>query len=215
MCDNKCLKWNTYKMCHHTLVVANSVPGLLKKFFDWHKKLKHPGVNLMTMATFNLPKGRGKKATKATSIRKGPANSSRKEPIAYVQRQPNVSASSTYLKPASPDPLPGSYMIALLDYCSSNVSKCFGCNGALKQSKDVPPPPQDMVVVSKMKRTYRGTDGTMREGSLSNVYFHFNEQCVKSKDSYFVPSLLFCPNDLTPHLHNEHRDRLQALGIHV
>ncbi|KAH3730872.1 hypothetical protein DPMN_056871 [Dreissena polymorpha] len=63
-----------------------------------------------------------------------------------------------------------------------------------------------------MKRAFF-KDGIQMESPASNVYFHFNENCIQNKDSYFLPSLLFCPADLKPHLKPVDRERLSPLGI--
>ena len=64
----------------------------------------------------------------------------------------------------------------------------------------------------KDEKIYQGKDGNMKEGTFSNVYFHL---------SYFITSLVFCPDDdsmihctdLKGHLRPEHRECLSAASI--
>ena len=86
-----------------------------------------------------------------------------------------------------PKPNPGGYIINLLKFCHENVSHCFGCGGHLKEG-GYPSSPRDLIVVTRAKRHYI-KDGVQHEGTLGNVYFHFNEQCIKSHNSYFVSSV--------------------------
>ena len=82
----------------------------------------------------------------------------------------------------------------------------------LKENNVIPLPPRNLVIVSNMKQTYV-KNGIVQEGDFSNVYFHSNEACVKTKDAYFVPALLFCPEDIKPHLNDRHADVLRAWNV--
>lgn len=203
-CDSQCFRWKSYKLCPHVLIVADSKHGLIQKFFAWHKTLKYQGTNLLSLTTHNLPKGRGKKATKATSIRKG-STKSKPKPHLYI-----VEDRTEAPQPAMPAPTPGSNMIFLLDFCNANVSKCYGCQGSLKWNNKIPTSPADLITVSKMKRSFF-KDGIQKESPLTSIYFQFNEQCIKNKDSYFVPTLLYCPDDLKPHLSDLHKELILIL----
>ena len=90
----------------------------------------------------------------------------------------------------------------LLDFCNPNVTKCFGCQGHFRQNNQLPECPRNLIIVSKMRRPYRGKDGNMKEGTFSNVYFHLSEKCVKKQDPYLITSLVFCHSDLKWHFLN-------------
>ena len=67
--DTTCLRWAAYKLCSHTIAVAEKeavLANFLKKFA---KASREP--NLTGLAVHDMPKGRDKKATKATRRRKG------------------------------------------------------------------------------------------------------------------------------------------------
>lgn len=71
-CEPSCLHWSSYKLCAHTVAVAEKegfLMGIIKKYAKSSR-----GPNLTSLATHDMPKGRGKKTTKATQRRKGSAN---------------------------------------------------------------------------------------------------------------------------------------------
>lgn len=72
-----------------------------------------------------------------------------------------------------------------------------------RKNNMLPPSPRHLVVVSKMKRKYKGKNRMVKEGDtgrylvlLSNVNFHLIEKCIKRQNPYFKPSLVCCPKDL-------------------
>ncbi|XP_062611131.1 uncharacterized protein LOC134272979 isoform X2 [Saccostrea cucullata] len=211
MCDSNCIKWVTHKICPHTVAVAEHQQKL-QNFLDWYNsKSKHPKYTSLSM--FNMPSSRGKKATKSTSRRKGGNPNKKRQVLEKYVEAPIAGSISDNLIPALPNPSTGSYVIAMLDFCNPNVTKCFGCQGYFRENNQIPDSPRNLVIVSKMKRPYRGKDGTMKEGALSNVYFHLSEKCIKKQDPYFISSLVFCPEDLKGHLLPEHREYLTAANI--
>ena len=213
VCDSNCIKWVTHKICPHTVAVAEH-QHKLQNFLDWFNAKCRP-PKYTALANFNMPASRGKKATKATSKRKGGDPNKQRSILERYTEAPDASSTCTseYSIPALPDPPMGSYVIALLDFCNPNVTKCFGCQGHFRQNNQLPECPRNLIIVSKMRRPYRGKDGTMREGTFSNVYFHLSEKCVKKQDPYFITSLVFCPTDLKGHLRPEHRECLSAASI--
>jgi len=68
-CDPSCLRWSSYKICSHTIAVAEKEGILKRHIYNYCKRSK--GANFTSLATQDMPKGRGKKATKATQRRKG------------------------------------------------------------------------------------------------------------------------------------------------
>lgn len=71
LCDFlcNCAVFNGFKLCAHTLAVAER-NGKLRSFLDRYKK-KSVRPRLINMVNTNLPAGRGKKANRATERRKG------------------------------------------------------------------------------------------------------------------------------------------------
>lgn len=211
LCDSNCIKWVTHKICPHTVAVAEH-QHKLQNFLHWfNNKCKHSKYT--SLANFNMPSSRGKKATKSTSRRKGGDPNKQRQTLERYTQPPVASSTPEDSIPALPNPSTGSYVVALLDFCNPNVSKCFGCQCNFRHNNQIPDCPRNLVIVSKMKRPYRGQDGTMKEGPPSNVYFHLSEKCIREKDSYFISSLVFCPEDLKMHLRPEHREYLTAANI--
>ena len=68
-CDTICLRWAAYKLCSHTIAVAEKETVLATFLKKFAKASREP--NLTSLAVHDMPKGRGKKATKATQRRKG------------------------------------------------------------------------------------------------------------------------------------------------
>jgi len=68
-CDD-CPAWNSFKICSHSLAVAEKL-GKIKNFLQWHSK-KAPPANLTKLVTSDTAKGVGQKGSKAaTSRRRG------------------------------------------------------------------------------------------------------------------------------------------------
>ncbi|KAK3094061.1 hypothetical protein FSP39_023641 [Pinctada imbricata] len=110
-CDKNCIKWVTYKICAHTIAVAEA-ENQLRKFLNWYNSsVRKP--NYTALANMDMPQGRGKKATKATQRRKG-SSTERPEPVAFVSTVPRQDVSSdnacptSFAKPTLPNPTPGS-----------------------------------------------------------------------------------------------------------
>ena len=71
-CEPSCLRWSSYKLCSHTVAVAEKQGVLMGFIKKYAKSSREP--NLTSLPTHDMPKGRGKKTTKATQRRKGRAN---------------------------------------------------------------------------------------------------------------------------------------------
>ena len=221
-CDKNCIRWVTHKICAHTIAVAET-KNQLRKFLNWfNNSTRKP--NFTALANMDMPQGRGKKATKATQRRKG-SSTETPEPINFTtenQRTPSENNKPAPHKPAKPNPspkpalpnpTPGSYQLTLLRFCHEKTSTCYGCKGGLKPS-GIPPPPEDFVVVTKGQRQFTRNDGTPLT-KLGNMYFHFNEACIRKYNSYYLSCLLKVPEDVKPHLLDVHRDYLRGLNIPV
>lgn len=107
-------------------------------------------------------------------------------------------------KPGFPSPPDGVFYCYLLEFCPPQVSKCYGCNQGLKPEGRVAQPPFNLVIVTKMNRTYYSNGE--KNCKLSNVYFHCRLKCVRQKQPYFLPTMCKIPPNLTPFLLPCHRD---------
>ena len=211
-CDKTCIKWSTSKICSHTLAVAEML-GKLRPFLNWYNSnMKKP--NYTSLANMDMPQGRGKKATKATQRRKG-SMIDRPDVIHYksVTESSNKDQQdkAKLPKPSLPNPTPGSYILTLLRFCHENTNVCYGCKGGLKDN-GIPNPPGDFVVVTKGQRQFFKNDGSAAT-KLGNMYFHFNEVCIRKYNAYYISCLLRIPNDVKGHLTDVHTDFLKALNI--
>ena len=204
-CSNeKCVRFQAYGICTHTIAVAETSGNLSGFLADFNMRNRQ---SLSSLVDIGHSSKAGKKATKATQKRKGAANKTRT--ALHTYKQP--------VKPTAPNPLPGVYNITLLQFCHERTSSCYGCGGDLKVDGRIPDPPRNLVLVSKTRREYyrKQDDGTgvKQLSPLRNVYFHFNTECVKKKNNFFVPCLAQVQNDVKPFLLPEHRDVLQSCGI--
>eukprot|EP00112_Aurelia_sp_Birch-Aquarium-sp1_P010637 Seg2265.2 transcript_id=Seg2265.2/GoldUCD/mRNA.D3Y31 product="hypothetical protein" protein_id=Seg2265.2/GoldUCD/D3Y31 len=226
---DRCFRYTAYRICHHILSVAEK-QGKLPDFIAWYNKTNRS--NMSSVAAIGHSSSAGKKATKSTQRRKGPANRKKTPVHAYdksvIPNAGGVQNSSATMAGAAtgcqaaaksptasmPDPMPGTYVITLLKFCHGKTSKCFGCGGSLKDKNgDIRPAPQDLVVVCKGIREYRNELGIIQEGSLGNVYFHFNTDCIKRKNKFFIPVLAQVQLDVTIHLLDCHKVLLRQGGI--
>ncbi|CAG2201835.1 unnamed protein product [Mytilus edulis] len=202
-CDSNCPRWEMYKVCSHSIAAAEHC-NLLEKFVKWFKT-KTISLNLTGLANLNMPCGRGKKPHKATQKRKGKANKRNETALAYLDEhdQPQV---------PPPRPPDGGYVIYFLKDCDNKVSKCYGCKGNLKHEGQIPQPPGDLVVVSRGRREYF-KDGTKLYGEINNIYFHLSEQCIKSKNTFFVPSLVYVAPYVASQFQQKHKDLLDQCSV--
>jgi len=225
VCEEKlCLSFKLYKFCCHTIAVAVKI-HCFDQYVKCLNQRQSKVVSKVVMA--NKDKDAGRKRTKNTQIRKGPANKKAPTVTEYIDpvdkgaSHTTQSTMQTIISPSSQpvashmlDPQPGSYVLTLLGLCHANVSTCYGCNGKFRVP--CPPlPPLDLVVVSKTKRIYY--DNTSRQflmsPTFSKVYFHFNQACIASKDSLFSPFSILVPEDLKPFLLYEHVKIIASCGI--
>ena len=79
-CDQTCMDWSIYKLCSHTLAVAE-VMKRLKEFLNWFRKQKR-SPNLTSLANINMPQNKGRKSD--TRKRKGSANKKPTEGLPVV-----------------------------------------------------------------------------------------------------------------------------------
>ena len=114
---------------------------------------------------------------------------------------------------AFPNPIPGQFVIYLLQFCPTQTSMCFGCGNPLRQQDRIPDPPNDLVIVSKMLRewTYQG----QARSKIGNVYFHCNLSCIRRKEQNFESNQLSqIGSEILPHLQPSHFQHLRrSLGL--
>ncbi len=177
---DRCFRYTAYRICHHILSVADK-QGKLAVFLAWYNKTNR--ANMSSVAAIGHSSSAGKKATKATQRRKGPANRKKTPLHAYNDRPMTTSGTSMYKYSATmagaatccqaiaksptvsmPDPMPGTYVVTLLKFCHPKTSKCFGCGGNLKEGNGaIRPAPLDLFVVCKGIREYRNEFGMSRK----------------------------------------------------
>ena len=123
----------------------------------------------------------------------------------YQAQQPN---------PARQKPDFGSFVFASLLYLDSRVSRCYGCGELLKPGGVLPPPPNDLVLTTRLHRKYYKNGQLQISPSISSVYLHVNSQCVRAAFAEFTPACCNLPRDLVPFLLKEHYDLMFAkLGL--
>ena len=121
-CDSNCPRFNGYKICSHTLAIAEHLDELGMYLKKYRSKQVRP--NFARLVSTNMPKGRGRKATQATERRRGRM---RQVPVERQDHPTTIEANTaTPRQVASPDPMPGSYSAHLLHFCHANVSRCYG-----------------------------------------------------------------------------------------
>lgn len=68
------------------------------------------------------------------------------------------------------------------------------------------------MVVSRGRREYF-KDGTKLYGEINNIYFHLSEQCIKSKNTFFVPSLVYVAPYVASQFQQKHKDLLGQCSV--
>ena len=101
-----------------------------------------------------------------------------------------------------PCPQPDMFLIYLLGMCPKQTSICFGCRNSLKPGGVIGTPPADLVIVSKMVRTW--THEGQQQSQHANVYFHCVPTCVRQKQPYFQPCHTFIASQIVALLRDEH-----------
>ena len=118
------------------------------------------------------------------------------------------------IKNAAPKPEAGRYILSLLGCCHANVSVCYGC-GVKFREPSFPNPPNDLVIVSRTKRSYfnKASQQYLVSPNLTNVYFHFNTMCIRRHDPLFTPYAVQVPLEIRQYLLREHIETITSSGI--
>ena len=137
------------------------------------------------------------------------------DPIIYqAQTSPLPTYQAQQFSPARQKPDFGSFAFARLPYLDSRVSKCYGCGELLKPGGVLPPPPNDLVLTTRLHRKYPKDGQLQISPTISSVYLHVSSYCARAALPDFTPALCYLPNDLAPFLHKEHYDLMYAkLGL--
>ena len=128
------------------------------------------------------------------------------DPIIYqAQTSPLPTYHAQQFSPARQKPDFGSF--ARLPCLYSRVSRCYGCGELL------PPPPNDLVLTTRLHRKYYKDGQLQISPTISSVYLHVSSYCARAALPDFTPSCHF-PDDLAPFLQKEHYDLMYAkLGL--
>ncbi len=112
--------------------------------------------------------------------------------------------------PLTPDPVPGAYVIGLIQFCHPNTRSCYGCSKPLRTQEI-----NQMVIVSKTHREYWSSQEVRMviSPTLNRVYYHFNIDCLLVRDKNFLPNMLIFPNVLRPHLNEQQLIYIAQLGL--
>lgn len=149
---------------------------------------------------------------KASPAKPNPAKASPAKPS---PAKPNpAKPSPAKPKPAYPSPGLGSFVVGIMEFLPPPTSICYGCHRKLKdRNGNLPSPPNNLVIVTCCSKRKYWDKKTQQERSKScaNIYFHLNKNCVKRFSENFVPSQVEVPDDLKPHLRQEHISLLEEL----
>ena len=203
-----CPRFISFKVCQHILAVTIE-QQILNKFISVYNSKEN--VQLINTVNIGKEKSAGRKKTKSTQKRKGPANQKQVEVKRVVLPCDDMTAKSALSEPA-----PNQYILSILKICHRNVSKCYGCGGAFYE-KGYPQEPNDLAVVTKLRRQFVDpkTKVPTTSSKFSKVYFHFNGTCIRRYNSCFVPQLVEVAENLKSLFSDMHKIFLHALGIYL
>ena len=131
-----------------------------------------------------------------------------KKTLQEAQEPVPVSLNATFQRPPYPDPIPATFVTAIISYCPPNTSTCFSCRKSLREFGDL------CFITKSMRPVGRGeNDIIIYTQELKNVYFHLSEICVRQ----VFPNFLACYAPLyAPHcnlLSQEQMGILTGLAI--
>ena len=91
------------------------------------------------------------------------------DPIYQAQTNP-LTYQAQQSSPARQKPDFGSFAFARLPYLDSRVSRCYGCGELLKPGGVLPPPPNDLVMTTRLHRKYYKDGQLQISPTISSVY---------------------------------------------
>ena len=198
-CDNNCPNYRAYFICAYSVAVAEQT-GSLDRFVKWHRKGKR-GTNLTALANIGMPASSGRKTT-ATKRKGSVSNLRRSQDIPF-----NITSrfsAAICPKPARPVPAFGTFCVRSLKFLDGKVSVCYGCRQTLKHQGQILPDPENLVIISVARISYRKDGVLCMSSELTNVYYHLNPNCVVQKNAFFLSGLVQIPDDLKPFLQQSH-----------
>ena len=78
----------------------------------------------------------------------------------------------------------------------------------------LPPPPNDVVMTTRLHRKYYKDRQLQISPTISSVYLHVNSCCARAAQPDFTLASCHLPNDLVPFLQTEHYNLIYAkLGL--
>ena len=84
----------------------------------------------------------------------------------------------------------------------------------LKPGGVLPPPPNDLVMTTRLRRKYYKDGQLQISPTISSVYLHVNSYCALAAQPDFTLASCHLPNDLVPFLQTEHYNLIYAkLGL--
>ena len=116
--------------------------------------------------------------------------------------------------PARHKPAPGTFIFAKLAFLDPRVSRCYGCGDQLKPGGNLPSPPNDLVMTTRLHRKYYKEGQLQVSSEIKPVYLHVHSYCARSAYQDFNAACCQLPDDLRPYLQQEHYDLIfWGLGI--
>jgi hypothetical protein len=115
----------------------------------------------------------------------------------------------------TPQPSKGAFEVHLLQFCPPAVRVCFGCSQTLKPANCILDAPLDIVIVSRMLRSFNHPNTGEKVNKEGNVYFHLNNKCISSKQPYFHPSIVTVPHWVQSQLTATHISYLRQCGVRI
>ena len=96
---------------------------------------------------------------------------SQRSPIDPIYQAPTnpLTYQAQQSSPARQKPDFGSFAFARLPYLDSRVSRCYGCGELLKPGGVLPPPPNDLVMTTRLHRKYY-KDGQLCTSSPTRLH---------------------------------------------
>ena len=94
-----------------------------------------------------------------------------------------VSLNATFQRLPYPDPIPATFVTAIISYCPPDTSTCFGCRKSLREFGDL-----CFIIKSRCLISRDETGVVIYTQELKNVYFHLSEICVRQ----VFPNFLAC-----------------------
>ena len=207
-CSSKCHSWNGYKICCHTIALAEHL-GKLKSVLDRYVKSKK-GVQLTDIANTDMSSSRGKKASKATERRKGPANKPTADSVDYVRetepKQSNEESNQTITSTAQ---------MFHVTFLAGLIKKCYGCGQEFSGRQRVSP--NDLILKSFENRIYTSPRSKMvkKSSNLQNTYYHLNTDCVRKRHPNFEMKHVLVHEEIKESLTKKHCNVLRQKNIEV